>query len=266
MFISCWRWALLLLFLTWFGVSAGHGALEPLELTVGGVSRTALIYVPAVAKEHPTPLVFVFHGHGGGPQNVARSLPMDRVWPEAISVYPAGLPTVIPMFDPEGKGTGWQPMVEPQGGRDLAFFDALLTHLRRTYRVDDHRIYSTGHSNGGGFTYLLWAERGDVLAATAPCAAAFFPGMATAFKPKPVFHIAGQKDQLVKFPWQQQTMEADRIVNACSATGTVWADGCVEYASTLQCPVVCFIHPGGHQVPPTAAVLIAKFFREHAKP
>ena len=48
----------------------------------------------------------------------------------------------------------------------------MLTTLKKDYRVDEKRIYATGHSNGGGFTYLLWAARGDVFAAVAPCAAA----------------------------------------------------------------------------------------------
>ena len=46
----------------------------------------------------------------------------------------------------------------------------MLARLKTDYKVDDKRIYSTGHSNGGGFTYLLWAARGDVFAAFAPSA------------------------------------------------------------------------------------------------
>ena len=39
---------------------------EPLELTVDGVQRTALVYVPkTMLAGKLVPLVFVFHGHGG---------------------------------------------------------------------------------------------------------------------------------------------------------------------------------------------------------
>ena len=60
---------------------------------------------------------------------------------------------------------------DEQGDRDLKFVDAILKTLREKYKVDDRRIFATGHSNGGGFTYLLWAARGKELAAIAPVAA-----------------------------------------------------------------------------------------------
>ena len=81
--------------------------------------------------------------------------------------------------------------------RDLKFFDAVLARLKQDYRVDAKRIYATGHSNGGGFSYLLWLTRGDVFAAVAPCAAV--AKYAAQLKPKPAMHIAGEKDPLVKF-------------------------------------------------------------------
>ncbi|MFY8056754.1 MAG: hypothetical protein ACOVRM_03375, partial [Planctomycetaceae bacterium] len=60
--------------------------------------------------------------------------------------------------------TGWQKSAGDQQDRDLKFFDVVLQSLRSEYRVDDRRIYATGHSNGGGFTYLLWSERSAVFA------------------------------------------------------------------------------------------------------
>ena len=51
-----------------------------------------------------------------------------------------------------------------QGDRDLKFFDEVLSTLKKEYKVDANRVYATGHSNGGAFTYLLWGERGDVFA------------------------------------------------------------------------------------------------------
>ena len=45
-----------------------------------------------------------------------------------------------------------------------------LASLRHTYNIDDDRIYATGFSNGGMFTYLLWAKRPNVFAAFAPVA------------------------------------------------------------------------------------------------
>jgi hypothetical protein len=39
--------------------------LETRHWTIDGVNRSALVYVPAMAKESPAPVVLSFHGHGG---------------------------------------------------------------------------------------------------------------------------------------------------------------------------------------------------------
>lgn len=233
-----------------------------IELSVDGASRHAFIYAPAVAKTAPTPVVFVFHGHGGTAPAVARAFGIHRLWPEAIAVYPQGLNTPGRLTDPEGKKPGWQHSAGVQGDRDLKFFDALLAKLRDDYRVDPARIYSTGHSNGGGFTYLLWAERGDVFAATAPSGSAAAQS-APRLKPKPAMHIAGEKDPLVKYEWQKLTMEKLRALNGCDLDGAVWAEHSTLYASKTGTPVVTFIHPGGHEFPKDAPPLIVKFFQQH---
>ena len=148
-----------------------------LEFKVDGVMREALVYAPSAAKTTASPLVFVFHGHGGGSRQAARSFAMNQHWPEAISVYMQGLNTPGRLTDPEGRKPGWQSGAGDQHDRDLKFFDAVLARLKQDYQVDEKRIYATGHSNGGSFTYLLWAERGDVLAAVAPSAAVRVPGL-----------------------------------------------------------------------------------------
>ncbi|MDO8541332.1 MAG: prolyl oligopeptidase family serine peptidase [Opitutaceae bacterium] len=236
---------------------------ERREWTVGGVAREALLHVPADAKTKPAPVVFVFHGHGGSMANSARTFAIHSLWPEAIVVYPQGLNTPGRLTDPEGKKPGWQHRAGDQGDRDLKFFDTVLAALRHEYQVDNRRVYSTGHSNGAGFTYLLWATRGDAFAAVAPSAAATtVQGM---LKPKPVMHVAGRKDELVKFEWQEQTMIALRRLNQCGG-GRAWAEECTIYDSRVGAPVVTMIHPGTHAFPRSAPPLIVKFFKEQRKP
>src|SRR2546425_1084654 len=137
------------------------------EWKVNGVVREGLIYVPAQARTNATPVVFAFHGHGGSMRNAARSFGYHALWPEAIVVYLQGLNTPGRLTDPDGKKPGWQSGIGDQGDRDLEFFDTVLASLQREARVDDERIYATGHSNGGSFTYLLWAARGERFAAFA---------------------------------------------------------------------------------------------------
>jgi len=255
----------ILLLVLMFGlpVALVRGA-EPLrewQISVNGVARSALIYAPPSAKSSPAPVVFVFHGHGGSSRNAERSFHMEQEWPAAIVVYMQGLPTVGQLTDPEGKRFGWQAAAGDNGDRDLKFFDAVLAQLKQDYQVDAKHIYATGHSNGGGFTYLLWLTRGDVFAAFAPCAAV--AKYAAQLKPKPALHIAGEKDPLVKFAWQQRMMNAVRQIDGCAVAGEPWATHCTLYSSAQGTPVVTYIHPGGHIVPPAAPALIVKFFKEH---
>jgi polyhydroxybutyrate depolymerase len=238
------------------------------EWTINGVKREALIYVPANAKEKPTPVVFAFHGHGGSMNNAMRQFGYHTLWPEAIIVYPQGLNTPGQLTDPEGKKPGWQHAPGQLEDRDLKFFDAILASLQEDYKVDAKRVYSTGHSNGAGFTYLLWATRGEKLAAVAPSAAVAAKLMPM-LKPKPVLHVAGQNDPLVKFEWQKQTMEELRKINQCEPEGKPWdkgEKGCTIYASKVNAPVITYIHPGTHQFLKEAPAVITKFFKEQSLP
>ncbi len=238
-------------------------AAEPLQKwTVDGVEREGLVFAPDSAHSTPTPLVFAFHGHGGTMHNAARSFKIHEHWPQAIVIYLQGLPTAGKLTDPEGKKPGWQMKTGDHDDRDLKFFDAVLTFARKTYKIDDARIYCTGHSNGGGFTYLLWSARGDVFAAVAPSSAAGL-GVLKKLKPKPMLHIAGTADPLVKYEWQKATIDAVRKINGCDAEGKTTGPLTI-YASSSGTPVVTYIHEGGHSPPPDAWAAVAKFFREQS--
>ena len=244
-----------------FAHTAEADSFQKMSFTVDGVTRTALVYVPPTAKTVSTPLIFVFHGHGGNARQVARSFSMDRQWPEAISVYMQGLDTPGQLTDPQGNRPGWQAAIGDQEDRDLKFFDAVLARLKQDYVVDAKRIYCTGHSNGGGFTYLLWLARAEVFAAVAPSSAA--AKYADKLSPKPALILGGQNDPLVKFVWQERTMAAVRKVNGCAATGEPWDKQCTLYPSNGGTPLVTCIFPGGHQFNPAEPALIVKFFKEH---
>lgn len=242
--------------------------LRPVDLpkmtwTVEGTRREGLVHVPERLAESGVPLVFGFHGHGGSSLNAARTFRLHQLWPEAIVVYLQGLKTPGPLTDPEGKRSGWQHQEGEQNDRDLKLVDAVLADLKQKYPIDEDRIYSTGHSNGGGFTYLLWATRPQVFAAMAPSAA----GSRNALRltPKPAMHIAGTNDQLVKFAGQQLTMKAVRLINECGPEGKPWAPGCIEYPSPKQAVFVSFIHSGTHKYPPEAPELIVRFFKQHRR-
>jgi polyhydroxybutyrate depolymerase len=253
--------ALLLLLLSFPAFAA-----EPTrhEWTVDGVKREGLVALPV--KPKGAPVVFAFHGHGGSMRNAARTFDVAKHWPDAIAVYLQGLPTPGRLTDPEGKKAGWQHSPGDQSDRDLKFFDTVFDWLKKEHSIDEKRIYSTGHSNGGGFTYLLWAKRGDVFAAVAPSAAAGAARLHKDLKPLPVMHLAGEKDELVKFEWQKATIDVIKKVNGCdTAKGESWESKATIYQSKDGPPVVAFIHAGTHAFPSDGAALIAKFFQQYAK-
>lgn len=240
-----------------------------MDWTIDGVKRQAVVIPPAQRSDGGAPVMLVFHGHGGTMRLMQRK-GFQKHWPEAIVVCPQGLPTKTPN-DPEGKRPGWQHRQGEYNDRDLKFVDAILKTLRGKYKVDDKRIYATGHSNGGVFTYLLWTERGQELAAIAPSsgpAVALLRGRKEP-KPLPILHLAGEKDEIVSFASQKRTMDAVRKILGCEAEGKAWAKaGSLTgtlYASAGGTPFVSLIHPGTHRFPDEAPELIVRFFREHAK-
>jgi polyhydroxybutyrate depolymerase len=84
-------------------------------------------------------------------------------------------------------------------------------------------------------------------------------------KPAPALHIAGKADPLVKFAWQEQTMNTLRAVNDCEPDGKTWADNATVFESKKGTPFVALIHPGGHEFPAGASTLIVKFFKQRAR-
>jgi polyhydroxybutyrate depolymerase len=233
---------------------------------VGGVKRRALVQAPRSALATAAPVVFVFHGHGENMHIAAGQFRIHEHWPDAICVYMQGLKTATGS-DPQGLELGWQNAPDVQGGRDLQFFDAMLGRLQKmSLKVDPGRIYAAGFSNGANFTYVLWATRGNVLRAVAPCAGA--NRYVESAMPRPCLHIGGRADTIVKYDNQERTMETVRQVNGCEPKGQVWMKGgglrCTLHNSSRGAPFVAAIHDGGHEVPAQAGRIVVRFFQELA--
>lgn len=232
---------------------------------IGDTTREAMVYIPSSAKVKATPIVFVFHGHGGAMGNMFRSRGFEKLWPEAIIICPQGLNTPGQLTDAAGKLPGWQKAPGDMNDRDLHFFDAMLKTLRQDYRIDNQHIYATGHSNGGAFTYLLWATRSDIFAAVAP-SAAVGGRIVNMLKPMPAMHIMGEQDPLVKPEWQRAMCNKILKINRCNKTGEPYAPYATFYPSDTKTPVVLYQHPGGHVYPQEASSVVIKFFKSVSKP
>jgi polyhydroxybutyrate depolymerase len=245
-------------------------SLAPRTWTVDGVERSALVAMPAKAPTAaaPAPLVFVFHGHGGRSAAAARGFGLHELLPQAIVVYPQGLPTPGRLTDPDGKRSGWQAEVGDQGDRDLRFVDAMLATLRAELAIDERRIHATGHSNGGGFTYLLYAARSDAFASFAPSAAGGVRHLRDGQPiPRPLLHVAGRADALVPFATQQRNVQA-LVADAGADAGAPWdaVPGATVHRAKAGMLVATWWHDGGHEFPAAAPPAIAAFFRATPKP
>lgn len=247
--------------------SVSVNATTPVRRTwnVGGVTREALVAVPATALTVAAPIVFAFHQHGDSMTGASLMYRYHTIWPEAIVVYMQGLKTPGQFIDPHGFYTGWQRFKGDQNDRDLYFFDAVVSSLILDYKVDLLRIYSSGHSNGANFTYLLWAERESVFAAMAPSA-----GVATGFesklKAKPLFHAAAFNDPIINYTLQNATINAVKTLNQCAVIGSPWEITCTQFPSASGNPVITLLGYHGHSFPSTASALIVKFFKAWSKP
>lgn len=247
-----------------FGTSSAQPRPAPVGLKsqswmVGGVKRTGFVAYPIRKSPAGAPLVLVFHGHGGTAANMSRSMSIHDHWPEAVVIYLQGVPTSGKIVDPEGRRSGWQSKPGELGDRDLALVDTVLAWAKRDFAIDAGRVFATGHSNGGWFTYVLWAARPNEFAAFAP-AAAVFGTLAAAAKPKPALIIAGRKDRLVPFALQRRSIDAVLRLDSADAKAEPWFGGASLHRSKVA-DVVTYVHPGAHPMPPNAAEVVARFFK-----
>lgn len=234
---------------------------------VNGLYRSGMVWIPGDQTKRPKngwPCVFVFHGHGGSDRSAMRGFAIEKSWPEAVVIYLKGLPTKGLLTDPEGNRPGWDMRSEPKENRDIALFDAVLEWAVKEQHIDPARVFVTGHSNGGGFTYTLWAYRGDKLAAVAPSAASAYR-VTELLKPKPAMIMGAQNDPLVKFEWQDAMIRLTKKLNQCRDNGKQWNTGgpnATWYDSATNNPLVTLIHDRGHGMPQDAGQRISDFFKQ----
>jgi polyhydroxybutyrate depolymerase len=138
---------------------------------------------------------------------------------------------------PDGLNSSWndgRPEVNP-GVDDVGFISALVDELEDEYDIDNARVYSTGISNGGMFSFRLACELADKITAVAPVAALMGEEISRTCAlehPVPVMLVMGTADPLV--PWEGGKIEAGRLdrgrVLSAADSVSFWvdADGCSQ--------------------------------------
>ncbi|NLO32363.1 MAG: prolyl oligopeptidase family serine peptidase [Candidatus Hydrogenedentes bacterium] len=97
-------------------------------------------------------------------------------------------------------------------GPQIDALDALLSHLIKTYRIDENRIYATGLSMGGFGTWRLACEYPDRFAAIVPICGSGEPYRAHKIRHLPVWVFHGAKDDVI--PIQSSQMMVDALKKA----------------------------------------------------
>lgn len=142
------------------------------RIICNGQERNYLIHVPkAYDARIPTPVVLVFHGGGGNPNQQRYDSKMDAVSEKHrfIVVYPAGSGPI------KDKLLTWNGRIccgyaQKNNVDDLAFVRSLLDDLATFASVDKKRVYAAGLSNGAIMSYRLACQLSDRIAAVAPVA------------------------------------------------------------------------------------------------
>ena len=228
---------------------------QSLSLNVDGVERTAMVFAPTVPSKNP-PVVFAFHGHMGTSRQASRSFEIQKEWPNALVVYPQGLPTPSQLVDPQGRFPGWA-LEAADSNRDLRFFDHLYREVMQRYHPDLKHVFAMGHSNGGAFVYTLWAARPTVFAGFASAEAA--GARKFTLTPKPIFVTIGRRDEIVRPAIQRASFNTVQKVNQDSGTGTQFGPKGTLCPGTA--PSVLWEYDGGHTFPRDSVPWMVSFFR-----
>ena len=166
------------------------------KMTVDGIEREYILHLPKNYGSELLPLVMVFHGGGGTAEQVMNHTKFSKLADKEnfIVVYP----NAIEKNWNDGRIGDKLPMDRD----DVKFISALLDTLIANYKINTKRIFSTGISNGGFFSFYLALKLSSRLLAIAPVTANIPENLKDSWKtdkPISVLLINGTKDPLVKF-------------------------------------------------------------------
>jgi polyhydroxybutyrate depolymerase len=180
-----------------------------------GLLREYILYIPdSYTGDDPVPLVFNFHGYTSSAETQMNYADFRPVSDNAgfLIVHPQGT------TDNLGNsywnvGGYWHP-----GGTadDVGFTDALIDHLSFNYSINSTKIYATGMSNGGFFSFHLAGQLSDRIAAIAPVAGTMTPYTFNNYDPQhptPILQIHGTADFLVPYDGSSWSLSVDEALD-----------------------------------------------------
>lgn len=186
----------MLTFLSAFAYSAWE------NVTVNGTTRKMKVYVP---DNTPSGAALVIACHG---------MNQDANWHDSNSKWAAVSDTAkFVLVFPEGIDRGW----DISGNRDVNFVCAIIDKMEKNHNINTGRVYLTGFSMGGMFTYHCANRISEKIAAFVPVSG--YPmGDKSAYstRPVPIMHVHGTGDDVCVFSGAQPTLNNWINRNECN--------------------------------------------------
>lgn len=182
---------------------------QNMTMQVAGVSRKYIQYTPTGLGSNP-PLVFVIHGFNMSGQQEVQLTKMNSVADREkfIVVYPDALPDA-------SNQQSW----DMSGKNDYAFILAIVDTVAARNKIDKNKVYASGFSQGGFFSFQLGCRYADIFAAIAPVSG-LLQGACSPKRPVPMIFTFGTNEG---FDVNGFLQSGDKWVqlNGCANTPTV---------------------------------------------
>lgn len=193
-------------FAQWGGFGGGKTLSDYKQMTVSG--RTIYVYAPS-GLSPKSPLLLSLHGMDQDPKYQQENTHWEAVADTAgfVVVYPRG-------------GTGFSTW-DISGDQDTKWVLAIIDQMVKDYDIDAKRVYLSGFSMGGMFTYHSMGKIADRIAAFAPCSGYLMGGAGVAMRPVPIFHSHGTDDSVVGYSGLENNLGSYRKQFNCPAQAEV---------------------------------------------
>ncbi len=189
------------------------GKLSAQSILHNGKEREYLVYVPASYNETANhPLLLNFHGFGGNAKDYFEYESDFRDVAElegVILVYPQG--SLLSGF------SVWNAAPFAEDNKtdfdDIGFIETLIVELQDQLSIDPERVYASGFSTGGMFSYALACFCNEPIAGVAAVSAAQLNLVDCAPSPINVFIAHGTDDDLLPYYGSSDIASIDEVVS-----------------------------------------------------
>lgn len=185
-----------------FAISSATAATSWEKITVNGTKRDMKVHVP---DNTPSGAALVIACHG---------MNQSAQWHDDNSKWTAVSDTAkFVLVFPEGIDHGW----DISGNRDVDFVCAIIDKMEQEYNISTGRVYLTGFSMGGMFTYHCANRIPDKIAAFVPVSGyPMWDKGAYSSRPVPIMHVHGTGDDVCVFSGVQPTLDNWIKRNECN--------------------------------------------------